>query len=355
MDLLYLEIFARYGKKFRYSKMTKYFSKFKWYKKNNEFDFNLLNSKEQNLVVKILNYQNSKNCHNKTGKKQNIHFLNNQSKVEFSKYGPYNSIYPTITNFNYFYNNSKQILISQKITHRQIGASNFPHGWGLIQTKAFLINNGIVSKFLWELKTRGVKGIINNYNFYKTSYLGCCGALNLYKLFNLKTGKLLLKYSGEILNISIPSSKCPQNDCRKRIIGYLGEGVIGEEPIRNILGTITYTSPKRALDKIIIIIKPNKKNRKYIGIRNPKIFFGPKTLSNIKAIHYNDSIPLQKRKDIILWHLNEIKNPTMIKGFDIKFDLGIEIGTLIIPIEGDKFSIKKIKNKYITLERASLE
>jgi hypothetical protein len=119
--------------------------------------------------------------------------------------------------------------------------------WPELDARAYSIAPDGKQKELWKIREEADEGRINA-GLYHTIWYGCCSAGPNHRLYNLKTGSLIMEYNKELLEVELGNP--PET---VRYIGYKPAETIQtnswEKDERHI-GTLSYASPNGILRRI---------------------------------------------------------------------------------------------------------
>ncbi|EIJ43055.1 hypothetical protein BegalDRAFT_2195 [Beggiatoa alba B18LD] len=154
--------------------------------------------------------------------------------------------------FSRFFNKDSvtEILLAQSFTRVEredmeaIAASG-------VKVSAFTSDKGHYDHLLWSIEDEAEEGILWE-EFYKTIKYGCCAQETTYKLFDLKTGRLLTLFTGELARLTVLGVAETETT---RLIAYLSSAAsLGfDENAADAIGTLTLSSDKGVEDKIILL------------------------------------------------------------------------------------------------------
>jgi len=194
-----------------------------------------------------------------------------------------------------------------------------------IEATAFQIMPDGKQENLWSIKEEADEGKLDC-NFYHTIWYGCCSACPNHRLYNPKTGKLIMEYSDELLSVEIPNSPL------KRYIGYKPSETITTnswEKDKKHIGTLTYSSPDKIIQRIALRMVGDSEDKFGIGFAHISIEPGGKDQKLSK-------------NTLDLWESNSSKDPARLTNFKIKivFYAGY---TIVIPVRKDALFFSKTK------------
>ena len=187
-----------------------------------------------------------------------------------------------------------------------------------VNATAFLIHKDGKREKIWNISEQADEGHLSCAYYHTVSY-GCCGAGDNHRLYNPKTGRLIMEYSNQLLEIEIPGSPLG------RYIGYKPSETIfrhdWEKGTRHI-GTLTYSSPYKILQRI---------DFRMIGDNSGKFGFGHADISILPG----GKDQKLKNDTLELWKAKGSTNPKDFTGFSIKIDFIVGY-TIIVPIKDDR-------------------
>ncbi len=143
-----------------------------------------------------------------------------------------------------------EVLISQKLkttTKEGLEGQN-----SILTVDAFVSGKKKYDTTLWSITDYSDNGEIWG-DFYKTTKYGCCGAEDFHRYFDLKTGKQVVSFSGEIAQLEIPNIRI------KRIFLYHSANACVDFPeikiYRDVIGMLTFSAYDSLISRIILLSK----------------------------------------------------------------------------------------------------
>ena len=193
-----------------------------------------------------------------------------------------------------------------------------------LEARAYRVTTDGKSAQLWTIKDHSDEGRLAC-DYYETIWYGCCSAVPNHRLFNPKTGKLLMEYSERLITVEVPNSPL------KRFIGYKPSETIvlnAWEKHKRHIGTLTYASPDGILHRIAI---------RGIGKFEDKFTMG------LAKIQIRRGLPKQEMNGntLQLWDVDASKDAQQIGGFTVILKYA---GALVeVPVQNDDFAIGSSK------------
>lgn len=228
----------------------------------------------------------------------------------------------------------EDVLISKKIKRTLISGREGADSH--IEVVAWIKGKSKYDTKMWTINDCADSGGLL-LDFYKTTKYGCCGAEDIQRAFNIKTGKYVFSFTVDpvVAEIIIPKDRI------ERYIAYLSANATDTKCTKNNLpdsaiGSLTLTDGGTQIDRILIE-------------------------SNDKELNWSPKISLVNNKEVkgvsklSIWPKVYSGKSGAVKDFSVKlfyYD-GMEA---IIPIKNDKFDISNsLLPKSIMVKRISIE
>jgi hypothetical protein len=230
--------------------------------------------------------------------------------------------------------NEKWIIIEQK-TFSEF--NDMAEGvMGKINAAAYSINNRHQSEKIWSLESDANEGAFALGNaFYQTVQYGCCGALNVHRLFSLNSGKLVLEHTGSVLKSYIPNYDV------ERYIGYKGGETYPEydfEKDKRYIGTLYYASKDSLKTKIIIrCIKKDFSDIYELG------------WSKLSFVRGDSAQEFYGDEELAVWQKEKSESAPVMGGFSVK--LTFDNAEIILPVVNDDIDISGYKSKIFDIKK----
>lgn len=212
----------------------------------------------------------------------------------------------------------EHIVVSQQSTWK-IGPweGNNPN---LLATAYRVSHDGSATR-LWHIKESADEGRLTC-DYYETTWYGCCSAQPNHRLYNPKTGKLLMEYGERLITVEVPNSPL------KRFIGYKPSETIRNndwEQHKLHIGTLTYASPDDILHRI--------------AIRGTGKVVSDKFEMGIAKILIRRSLPKQEMAGdtLSLWDVDGSRDPKQLGGFSVI--LKYAGSTIELPVREDDLAL----------------
>ncbi len=224
--------------------------------------------------------------------------------------------------------NFTSMIISQRI--ESTTRSGVEGADSHLEAIAWITGKTMYDTKLWVIRDRADRGEEWG-DFYRTTKYGCCGAEQLHRVFNLRTGRYIFSFTTEPAFIDVP------NTTIKRNISYVSANAASDDknPVPSGgIGVLTLSSNDSRIDCILL------------ESEDGELAWSPK-LSLI------DKKEVKGASRLSLWHSNRENKAEAVRGFSVKlfFYDGMEA---IIPVSGDRFDIQKASlPKAIKIKRIS--
>jgi len=239
-----------------------------------------------------------------------------------------NTSFAFVSLYNAEQKNFTNMLISQRI--ESTNHSGVEGADSHLEAIAWITGKTTYDTKLWVIKDSGERGEELG-DFYRTTKYGCCGAEQLHRAYNLKTGQYIFSFTAEPAFIDVPNTSI------KRNISYVSANAASDGPVPSGgIGALTLSSNDSRIDSILL------------ESDDGELAWSPKLL-------LVDKKEVQGASRLSLWHSNRENKAEAVGGFSVKlfFDDGM---VAIIPVNGDKFDIQKASlPKTITIKRISAE
>ncbi|HRI45777.1 MAG: hypothetical protein KF721_03175 [Ignavibacteriaceae bacterium] len=205
-----------------------------------------------------------------------------------------------------------------------------------LKSKAFLIQKGEKVKSLWELTTNSDKGEIFD-EFYKTTWVGCCGTISNSTLYNLLNGTKILEFTEPVLSFKVFNT----SPSVERLIGFKNsftelKEVYEEEPF--YIGTITYSSRSSVISKLAVYNNNNADDPMF-----------PSSIEFV-SMKYADKIS-EEGKIISLFSDNGNSDKNIFSDFEVQITFDQIDEPLIVKVNQDNLSFDSKLNKGYKVKR----
>ena len=340
LRLLRNEIFARHGREFSSKDLQDYFSKKKWYKVNPDYSDGDLSGADKKNIQTILKFE-------KEIKEARQDYASNFGQLLWSDEGKANinfrkkgtQFIAKITTQEYFvtslypYNKQRdQYLIVSEIKTRH--SNNCFEGEDpYLKATGYLIDDSNKTKRLWTVSDPADAS--GAFYFYETVQYGCCGASSVNKCYDLLTGELILEHTNNLLRIGIPNSQL-----NERFVGMKSANTYPRynyEKDSLYIGTLTYASPKKVLEKYALFAANGKELKERFDF--------PDGYAKLLTTNSKDQLSPDS-SEITLWSADFSKDKKDFKGIIIQIDYITNTkGLITIPIENDAMVVNNL-NKY---------
>lgn len=204
------------------------------------------------------------------------------------------------------------VLISQRI--ESTTRSGVEGADSHLEATAWITGRRSYDTKLWVIKDSADRGEEWG-DFYRTTKYGCCGAENIYRAFNLRTGTHVFSFSAEPVFIDVP------NTTIKRSISYISANAADDGPTPSkAIGLLTLSSNEAQIDRILI------------ESDDRELAFSPQ----VSAL---DGKEAKGASRLSLWPSSGENKPEAVRGFSAKLSFydGMEA---VIPVSEDRFALQ---------------
>lgn len=184
---------------------------------------------------------------------------------------------------------------------------------------------------LWSFTDEADGGEIFRYGeLYQTVKHGCCAAENVYRIYDLRTGRLAAASTVRPGIVEVPNTPV------RRIVAY--HGTAGQVPppeaetMKRLLGVLTLSARGEMLHRVGVIATGEEE----------RIEFSPALVLKVDG---SDGVG-DSATDVTLWVAEKNPTPSGIRGFRVELtwlDEGKGVDVIRIPFENDDFDLTHAK------------